>query len=649
MSERNFDTFELDYEPLGGSGKIRIICRFPDGTSLTDKFDVTSSKARERFLDKLCEGRDGIDAEDAEVKLEEVAAEVATALADADVSDVSDDDGGDAELLVALGKQADLFHTPGGHDSEGYASIQVSGHRETWPIGSRAFKRWLSKIYYDRTKSVPKQNGLTDALNVLSGIAIHEGVEADIAVRMAEFDGRIYLDLADGEWRVVEVDPGGWRIKSSSDVPIRFIRKRGMLPLPAPEDGGTLDDLRPFVNMPGEDEWILYTACLVAYLRPRGPYPVLILNGEHGSAKSTTGRCSRALIDANQAPLRRPPRGDRDLMIAASNGWIVAYDNLSGISVALSDALCMLATGGGFGARQLYSDDEEKIFDAMRPVLLNGIDQVATRADLLDRSIPITLPVIPEEERRSEEEFWEEFESAKHLILGALLDAVSCAMRRLPSVELERHPRMADFARWAVAASPAMGWDAESFLNAYAANRRESDVLAVESSPIGRFLVELVEARGTWQGTAAALLRELGKLADEKTRMQKSWPSDPRAMGWAVKRIAPNLRAVGFEIETGTRGSSRKRERLIRISKPCTTTSETSETSENGPSGTEKADPCGRSADVSLDEVAEQRPTKNRPSGASEGVSDVSDVSDVPVQSFGGGEEEDQEEAKWTA
>src|SRR6185503_4900409 len=149
-----------------------------------------------------------------------------------------------------------------------------------------------------------------------------------------------------------------------------------MRPLPQPVPGGKVDELRPLTNIPDERSWTLLIACIVAYLRGRGPYPILIIDGEQGSAKSTLCRIILLLIDPRKAGLRRPPREERDLMIAASNSLIVGFDNLSGLPNWLSDAICCLATGGGFSTRSLYTDDEEKIFDAMRPVLLNGIDNV---------------------------------------------------------------------------------------------------------------------------------------------------------------------------------------------------------------------------------------------------------------------------------
>jgi len=95
--------------------------------------------------------------------------------------------------------------------------------------------------------------------------------------------------------------------------------------------------------------------------------PPLALHGEQGTAKSTTGRTLRDLIDPKAAPMRSEPRNGHDLMIAAHNGWLLAFDNVSRLSPWLSDAICRLATGGGFATRELYSDTDEVLIDVQRP------------------------------------------------------------------------------------------------------------------------------------------------------------------------------------------------------------------------------------------------------------------------------------------
>ena len=143
-----------------------------------------------------------------------------------------------------------------------------------------------------------------------------------------------------------------------------------------------MDELRPLVNVPDDDAWVLLVGCLIGFLAPWGPYCVLIIEGEHGAAKSSACRVVIYIIDPRKAALRRPTKGDRDLMIAATNCWVLGFDNLSGIKRDVSDSLCSLSTGGGFGTRELYTNDEEMLFDAMRPVVLNGIDGACFPAGL---------------------------------------------------------------------------------------------------------------------------------------------------------------------------------------------------------------------------------------------------------------------------
>jgi hypothetical protein len=266
-------------------------------------------------------------------------------------------------------------------------------------------------------------------------------------------------------------------------------------------------------------------------------------------------RLLRGLADPNSAALRSEPRDARDLIIAANNSGVVCLDNLSHLQPWLSDALCRLATGGGFSTRELYTDSDEILFDAMRPVILNGIEDLATRGDLLDRSIVVTLPAIREEDRRTEEEVWAEYERCRPRVLGALLDAVATGLKNLPMVEVGKLPRMADFARWVTACEPALSWEPRSFLNSYLGNVRDSNELALADSPLvtplRRFFEESVGKE--WSGTASELLGKLNKLVDDKMSASKDWPKRPNALSGRLRRLAPNLRKIGLSVEFGHR------------------------------------------------------------------------------------------------
>jgi hypothetical protein len=455
-----------------------------------------------------------------------------------------------ATRLVTLAADTEFFHTP---DGSPYATIPVAGHRETWPLRGSRYRAWLRQRFFDAEGGAPGAQALQDALGVLEGEALFRGPEQAVAVRLVEHAGAIYLDLGDPAWRAVEITAAGWRVDETP--PVKFRRPRGLLPLPEPTRGGQIAQLRPFVNVADEAAWRRVVSWLIAALRPHGPYVILDFHGEQGSAKSTTSRVLRHLLDPNAAPLRAEPRDGRDLMIAASNGWIVAFDNLSRLDARLSDALCRLATGGGFATRALYTDDEEMLFDAMRPIVVNGINELAVRSDLLDRALVEQLPTIPEAARRPEAEFWRAFEAARPAILGALCDAASRALADEPTLEVDGLPRMADFTRWAVAAAPALGWTAAEFLEDYRQARTAANSLPLEASLIVP-CVQTLAARG-WEGTAAELLAHLNAHADETTRHLRGWPRRTQAVSGELRRLAPNLRAtgvaIGFRVAHGNR------------------------------------------------------------------------------------------------
>ena len=270
--------------------------------------------------------------------------------------------------------------------------------------------------------------------------------------------------------------------------PVYFRRTRGTLPLPEPLRGGSLDPLRDLLNVGTEDDLKILIAWTLAALRPAGPYPVLDLAGEQGTAKSTTARALRELIDPGEPMIRAAPKQERDLAIAVSAAHVLALDNISDVQPWLSDALCRFATGGGWACRLLYSDDDQILIDAMKPIMINGIEELALRPDLKDRTVAVVLPTIEEEHRIEEGDFWQRFEAARPGILGALLDVMAAGIANLPKVKLSRLPRMADFARWIAACEPALGWEPGSFAEIYSANRTALGELAIEADETVRLI-----------------------------------------------------------------------------------------------------------------------------------------------------------------
>jgi hypothetical protein len=453
-----------------------------------------------------------------------------------------------SDALIRLAQDAHLFHTA---DGAAYADIRVGDHRETWNVRTRGFRRWLSLRYFTEAGGAPSSEALQSALNMIEARAHFEGPLRTIFVRVGGLDGKIYIDLVDDTWRAVEISAGSWQV--IAEPPVRFRRAAGMKPLPTPIPGGSINLLRPFLNVQHDEDFVLAVAWLLACFRYHGPFPVLLVAGEQGSAKSTFCALVRSLIDPNSAPLRALPREDRDLFIAANNSHVLAFDNVSGMQPWISDTLCRLSTGGGFAVRKLYSDAEEELFDASRPTILNGIDSVITRPDLADRALFLTLDPIADAERKPERDLMIEFDRERPLIIGALLDGVVRGLRELPRTHLDRLPRMADFAKWA-AACESLFWSAGTFATAYRDNRADIIADVLDADPVASAVIAyMAEQKGEVTQTASFLLGALGEIITTQQRKAKSWPDTPRALSNRLHRAAPFLRKAGIQIEFGGR------------------------------------------------------------------------------------------------
>lgn len=457
-----------------------------------------------------------------------------------------------AELNVEFFIDADAVHAT--------VSVERAGQVRNEHLALRGdrFALWLRGAYYKAYGAPASGTAIRQAINLLDARCQFEDCpHAELRVRIAEHDDALFVDLHDDEARAVEITKSGWSV--ITNPPVKFVRSGNLLPQCLPQRGGSIDELRPFINVAGDDDWTLLVAWLIGALHPHGPYPLLSLTGEQGAAKSTIARVARCLVDPAAVPIAAPPGGVRDLCIAARHAHVLAYDNLSGISGTLSNALCRLATGGGFATRRLYTDSDEVAFRATRPVILNGISDPATRGDLLDRCVCVTVPRIADEHREAESDFWRRFEHAKPRILGALFDAIVVAKRTLPQIRIDKLPRMADFARWVTAAESGLGWHSGTFLAAYRRNREHVAVDVVQRSLPAMAFVRLAKSKRYWKGSATSLLRELAsdRWSDARIRRAKDWPRTPQELGILLTRLAPDLRRLDIAVDSGRKNQQR--------------------------------------------------------------------------------------------
>jgi hypothetical protein len=445
-------------------------------------------------------------------------------------------------------------------DSVAFATIPGNdGQTQRYKVRSSAFKLAVRAIY---ATACPVKSSNGNRPGSISDTAMRETIPAFEAlacggatkapdVRCLRDESGVWIDLGDDSWRAVHITAAGWKVVELTEAPL--IRPEGMRALPTPErmPGGTmLAELRRLLNLQSDDDLRLVVAWLLSALYPAGPYAVLAVDGEQGSGKSTTCRMLRRLVDPNQADLRTMARNEDDIIIAATNGRIVAFDNVSFIQPETADALCRVATGAGLSKRRLYSDGEECIFSVCRPVLLNGIPSLLARGDLADRSIAITLPAIPDAARRRESEIWTQFNRVAPGILAGLLDGLKIALQNLPTLKLKRLLRMADFTALACAAAPAFDWTADDMIETLERNRAAAIETIVEADAVAEAVLAVAsEHPAGWTGTASELLQAINSHTPESIQREKAWPKDAARLSARLKRAAPALRRLGIEIE----------------------------------------------------------------------------------------------------
>lgn len=453
-----------------------------------------------------------------------------------------------ADILVDIGQKHTLFRDT---DGTAFAAVTIGDHDEVQRIDSSSYREVIAEAYLRVTGKGCNRNAQSDAITTLSSLARFEGDTHRVWIRTASDDDKIVLDMGRADWKCIEVDSSGWRWCKQ---PPMFRRAGAPLPLPEPKQAD-FGKLWQYVNVEIKHR-PLVGGFLLASLRPVGPYPQLHLSGEHGSGKSTLAKLLKSLVDPSASPLRAPPKDPRDLLVGALNGWCLSLDNLSFLTPQLSDALCRIATGGAISERQLYTNADEVLIEVQRPVILNGIEDLAVRPDLADRGLHVECEVI--ENRRSERELWQAFDTDKPYIFGALLQGLSLAIRDHADIDVGQLPRMADFAKWAAAGMPALGFDADIFMQSYRDNISIGQAAGIESSPVGRAVIDFMRTRTEWTGTAADLATALSRQVDEATVKSHAWPKSPRGLSGVVRRLTPALRLAGIGVTTSRESTGRR-------------------------------------------------------------------------------------------
>lgn len=424
---------------------------------------------------------------------------------------------------------------------DAFAAFEHEGRREVLKVRSQPFKLWLTHLYFDKTGKAPASDTINQAIGVLEMMSLRKGECRKLELRVARDGDSFYYNPADKTGRAFRVSPG--QVTIIQKPPLLFYQTRSTAAQTEPDLTGKLSRLFDHVSLTNESDRLLLLIYIVSCFIPGIPHPILIVSGEKGAAKSTMIRMIRSIVDPSPRQITAMPAAINDLALNLANSYMPSYDNLDSLSAEKSDLLCMASTGGGFPKRALYTDMEEITFELQRCITLNGISNIASRSDLLDRSIVIDLMRIDEEHRKEERLVWEAFERDKPGILGGALRILSEAMEIYPNVELTRLFRMADFTRWGYAIAEAAGVGGQRFLKAYEANIERANAEAIDSHPVAAGVIALMDKRLEWTGTVADLLSTLERVAlsERINTHSKSWPRAAHSLSKRLKEVKSNL------------------------------------------------------------------------------------------------------------
>jgi hypothetical protein len=425
------------------------------------------------------------------------------------------------------------------------------------------FAHWLQHAHYRHHSTAVAADAVREAVAQLAAKARFDAPERVVHRRVGGDLERVWVDLGDDAWSVAEIrNDGSWSLRE--DTPIDFVREPGMLALPRPVSGGSIDLLRPLVNIPDDRLWTLYRGALIATYHPTGPYFVTFLHGSAGSGKTMAARWFAQLVDPYTAQFLTGTSTEKDAMVAASKCRLLPIDNMSRLTRGWSDTLCVNSTGAGDRRRQLYTDDGLFALVFKGPALITSLVLLATRGDLIDRLVPIGFRRIIDEDRQSETRLNAAFAEVAPAVLGGVFDAVAAALRHGPETHLSVVPRMADATLFVTAAESGLDDQTGTFAETLVTAQRQTLSDTIESSPFIEATVRFMVDRPTWHGTATRLLEEAARLVEHGARTP-GWPANPAVASTLLSEYELPLRTHGVTVQRHrAAGGNRDRHLVLR-------------------------------------------------------------------------------------
>lgn len=477
--------------------------------------------------------------------------------------------------LLKINYSAELFISQ--HD-EPHLALNENGKYKTFSLKSSLFRRYLHGLVRKMVHKVTPYL-MESILNELFSLAILSEDKRNVFIRIGTFNDSVVVDLGDADHNVVIINQDGFKVAQRN--PTHFVRSSKQLPMPLPttiEQDEFVRKFQALCNFEVSELWILVLAAALKYLhRDHGSYPILVLEGRQGPGKSLLTKRLKMLIDATHPALSSPPKTAEDILILTNSGYLLTFDNLSGISHEMADIICRTSTGGGTSKRILFTDDSEKTYDLHRPMILNGIDEPSDRPDFVERCLMITLNPLDPSNRKTETELDTAFEGDYPALLGGLYELFSQCLKILPTIQTNGLPRMTDFARMGIAMERVLGLSEGKFLEVYNSNLKNQASSAFWNNPLCIAIYKkLFPSEGrtreggfyppnnsnsdvppTLQGTSAELVNKLFGRGSQQNASY-GFTKSPRAFSEALRRAEPLLNQHGIIVDRLNRTGARR-------------------------------------------------------------------------------------------
>jgi hypothetical protein len=507
-----------------------------------------------------------------------------------------------------------------------FAAMYVDDHTEIHPMDEQRFRNWISSIYYREEDDLLAEEDIKKVVRILEAQAEFDSNvprhRLDVRVRgynkekerkfetiRDDYDGyqqgdededvedfdEIYYDLTNRKWEAVRITAEGWGIVKNPQI--LFRRYGGERAQPHPDRNYDKDVLNQFIsllNVKSDDHKLLLKGLLPSLLWPNTiPKPVLMEPAAHGSGKTTMFELVKDSIDPNTTKTASIPKELFNLKQYLAHNYMSFFDNVSYLSDEQSDTLCRAVTGSGDMKRILYENDKDMIYRYRRIIGLNGINNAATRPDLLDRGVIIELEKIERKDRKLLRAIKREYKKLKPKLLAFYLDIIVEVLKErqqwrgidedffgLKQLIMDNGglPRMADWVILAeqiaakVAQKQGERYEKGEFLRAFDRNLKVLNVEAIKESLVAEALITFMtdieilkkgvnpdkygDTYSHWEGSATLLLADLNHFIDTHpttvkiNTKSKTWPQSPAVLGKEIRRLSPNLAALGIIIQS---------------------------------------------------------------------------------------------------